>query len=83
MNLFDLPKEEPKAVEKPKAKNQPPTSKQIPATVKKCGDCSHGTFLDHFGNFDLDGKPICLKCPFKEFNVGRFEKACEKFKKRL
>lgn len=82
MNLFDLPKEEPKAVEKPKSKKQPATPKQIPATVKKCGDCSHGEFLSHFGNFDLNGKPINLKCPFKEFHIGRFENGCEKFKQK-
>lgn len=85
MNLFDLPPpEEKKEVAKPKKPTkQPPIQKQIPATVKKCGDCSHGTFLTYQANNDKDGKPICLKCPFKEFNVGRFELACNEFKKRL
>jgi hypothetical protein len=62
------------------AKKQP-IKKQIPV-LQKCGDCSHGKFLDHLANMDLNGNPICLKCPFKEFNVGRFEKACVNFKKK-
>lgn len=59
------------------------TIKKVPTLDNKCGDCSNGTFLEHQSNMDLNGKPICLKCPFKEFNVGRFEKACINFKKRM
>lgn len=82
-DLFNQP-EEKKAVAKPKKPTkQPPTPKQIPATVNRCGDCSRGKFLTYLSNMDKDGKPICLICPFKEFNVGRFEKACKEFKKRV
>lgn len=82
IDLFNQPPEEKPKTVKPKTKKPPPTFKTIPA-VQKCGDCSHGEFLDYLANMDKDGKPICLKCPFKEFNVGRFEKACGKFKKRV
>lgn len=82
-DLFDFPPEEKKAVEKPaKYKKQPPIIKQIPTSDKRCGDCANGTFLKYLANMDKNGNPICLQCPFKEFNVARFEKACEKFKKR-
>jgi len=58
------------------------TKKQIPV-FNKCVDCSHGEYLDYLANMDMNGKPICLRCPFKEFNVPRFDKACSNFKKRI
>lgn len=64
------------------AKQKKTIKKSVPV-LNKCGDCAHGTYLEHLANMDHEGKPICLRCPFKEFNVGRFEKSCENFKKRI
>lgn len=47
---------------------------------KVCGDCSHGEYLTYKANLDYLGNPICLKCPFAEFNRMRSEKACNNFK---
>lgn len=37
-------------------------------------------YYDH-SNLDMDGNPICLKCPFVENrSIIRSEKACDKWK---
>lgn len=59
-----------------------PTKKLIPV-LNQCGDCSHGTFLDYQSNYDHKGDPLCLKCPFNEFNRLRVDKACSNFKKKI
>lgn len=46
-----------------------------------CGDCGWGEFTHEYNNLDLNGKPICLYCPFTERRKRiRSEKACDKWK---
>lgn len=55
--------------------------KDEPQPVHTCGDCGCGKFYYEHSNFDMDGNPICLKCPFVEnHSMIRSEKACDKWK---
>lgn len=49
-----------------------------------CGDCGWGKFYYDFKNLDIEGKPICLRCPYTENRVRiRSEKACDKWKPKM
>lgn len=49
--------------------------------VHTCGDCGWGEFYYTHSNLDIEGKPICLKCPHVwNRSVIRSEKACDKWK---
>lgn len=60
---------------------KPIKKKDEPQPVHTCVDCGWGTFYGIPNNLDLNGKPICLSCPFVEnrFMI-RSEKACDKWK---
>lgn len=48
---------------------------------KTCGECGNGRFFYDIDNLDLDGKPICLDCPYTENRKRiRSERACDKWK---
>lgn len=48
---------------------------------KTCGECGNGRFFYDIGNLDLNGKPICLDCPYTENRKRiRSERACDKWK---
>lgn len=47
-----------------------------------CGDCGCGTFYYDHSNLDLNGKPICLTCPYHKWKKIRSEKACDKWKSK-
>lgn len=38
--------------------------KDEPKPVHTCGDCGWGKYYYDHTNLDMDGNPICLKCPF-------------------
>lgn len=60
---------------------KPIKKKDEPQPVHKCGDCGNGSFYYEHSNLDINGKPICLKCPFVENrSMIRSEKACDKWK---
>lgn len=40
--------------------------KDEPKPVHTCGECGWGKFYYEHSNLDMDGNPICLKCPFVE-----------------
>lgn len=48
-----------------------------------CGDCGWGTFYYDHSNLDMNGKPICLTCPYHKWKKIRSEKACDKWKPRV
>lgn len=49
-----------------------------------CGDCGWGVFDYENSNLDLNGKPICLECPYTENRKRiRSEKACDKWKPKI
>lgn len=55
--------------------------KDEPQLIHTCGDCGWGVFYDEPHNLDLNGRPICLKCPYTENRKRiRSEKACDKWK---
>jgi hypothetical protein len=57
--------------------------KDEPQPVHTCGECGWGTFYNIPNNLDLNGKPICLSCPFETKRLMiRSEKACDKWKKK-
>lgn len=57
--------------------------KDKPKPVHTCGDCGCGKFYYTDSNLDIEGKPICLKCPYVENRcMIRSEKACDKWKKK-
>lgn len=39
-------------------------NKDEPKPVHICGDCGWGEFYYTHSNLDMEGKPICLKCPY-------------------
>lgn len=46
-----------------------------------CGECCWGEFTFEFQNLNIDGKPICLDCPYTENRRRiRSERACDKWK---
>lgn len=48
---------------------------------KTCGECGNGRFFYDIDNLDLNGKPICLDCPYTENRKRiRSERACDKWK---
>ena len=52
-----------------------------PKPVHTCGECGWGEFYFKHSNLDMNGKPICLKCPFVDNrSMIRSEKACDKWK---
>lgn len=56
--------------------------KQVPEYRKHvCGECGWGEFSYEFRNLDVNGNPICLKCPYEERRKRlRSEPACDKWK---
>lgn len=40
--------------------------KDEPKPVHTCGECGWGKYYYDHSNLDMDGNPICLKCPFVE-----------------
>lgn len=40
--------------------------KDEPKPVHTCGNCGWGKYYYDHSNLDMDGNPICLKCPFVE-----------------
>lgn len=59
------------------------TNKRTPEEPQRyCGDCDLGTWVDGHRNLDLNGKPICLTCPNREFHILRGAKACENGRKK-
>lgn len=60
---------------------KPIKKKDEPQPVHTCGDCGNGSFYYEHSNLDINGKPICLKCPYVENrSMIRSEKACDKWK---
>lgn len=57
-------------------------NKQVPEYRKHvCGECGWGEFIQTFKNLDVNGRPICLKCPYiKDYLKIRSEPACDKWK---
>lgn len=47
-----------------------------------CGECAIGQFDYSQINIDMNGKPICLTCPYHKFKRIRSAKACDKWKAR-
>lgn len=46
-----------------------------------CGECGWGKFLPDHSNLDINGKPICLECPYTENRKRiRSERACDRWK---
>lgn len=55
--------------------------KDEPKPVHICGDCGWGEYYYTHSNLDIEGKPICLKCPYVDNrSMIRPEKACDKWK---
>lgn len=46
---------------------------------KICWNCSHATPDMKFENFDLDGNPTLVRCPFEKYARIRTEPACSHF----
>lgn len=44
-----------------------------------CDTCAHGEWDMTFGNLDIYGKPILLKCPNENYKIIRGTQACEKY----
>lgn len=60
---------------KKKDRNVPEYRKHV------CGECGWGEFSYEFRNLDVNGNPICLKCPFiSKYMKIRSEPACDKWK---
>lgn len=55
---------------------------QAPAYMNHtCGDCGWGKFTNESSNLDMNGKPICLDCPYtKDRRMIRCERACDRWK---
>lgn len=45
--------------------------KDEPKPVHICGDCGWGEYYYTHSNLDIEGKPICIKCPYVD-NRSRF-----------
>lgn len=55
--------------------------KDEPKPVHICGDCGWGEYYYTHSNLDIEGKPICLKCPYVDNrSMIRSEKAYDKWK---
>ena len=55
--------------------------KDEPKPVHTCGNCGWGKYYHDHSNLDMDGNPICLKCPFVgNRSIIRSGKACDKWK---
>ena len=61
---------------------QPPKKEKVPKVKHYCGECALGTFYYTHNNIDLNGKPICLKCPHSDTSRIRSELACRYFKEK-
>lgn len=47
-----------------------------------CGDCALATPSDYIGNLDLQGQPICYRCPHSKRARIRSEVVCPNYTKR-
>lgn len=47
-----------------------------------CGDCDNAMWFYDSRNIDHNGKPICCRCKFAEYEVLRTKKACKHWKKK-
>lgn len=49
-----------------------------------CDDCKHGTWFDvQWNRSMIDGKPLTLHCPHRQYGILRGTKACDKYEQRL
>lgn len=51
-----------------------------PSLNKICDTCRLASWVtDEFRHLDLNGKPICLRCPHEKWYIVRGRRACDKW----
>lgn len=66
------------------AARRTPQRPKVDPVKRICNNCLYSEWItDDQRHTDLEGKPICLRCPYYGFYIVRGHKACNKWKPKV